>query len=494
MMRIRFPEGDRGSLPMVMLVITIGLSLSAAMLPIVVRQVTSTRGLLDRSNALNGAQLGLDVVMARVRAASDNQENGRLEDMPGCSTSGDAGVPGTGEKLLYAVTIVYRDQDGKVISCDPLSDLPTTATVTSTGTSTTGSRTLTATYRFSTSNNNIPGGAIRIASPTDKPLCMDAGSTSPVIGTALTVKLCNGSVTQQFGYTENLYLKLINSISSSAPDGLCLHSGTTHASGNALTFQKCDDTIKTQFQWSLDGNSLFHSTSSKSAIENFCVSMKTPSTVGSAVVLGGCTASATVTVWRSDPGVGAGMAGDATNQLVNYSQFSRCLDVTNKSTSSTYMIAWFCKQSPNGVVDWNQIWEHPIPDKTLKEISKKGPIVVTTGGVKYCLKSPRSAATNVYATTVACPANYATTAASDNDGGIGWTVFHDTGTYATSYRIMDSAGFCLQPTDLTVTPKDTHSDGTSKVKVAVCSGSELQKWNAPANLSSPTPITDVNEK
>ncbi|SDT78483.1 ricin-type beta-trefoil lectin domain protein [Actinoplanes derwentensis] len=494
----RLFRDERGSLPMAMLVVTIGLSLSAMLLPVILRQVTSTRTVNDRNSALNGAQIGLDVVMARVRAASTLNDKdklmGQLEDMPGCDITGDGGVDGTGESLRYIVTIVYKDQDGKALAC-PLTKVPTTATVTSQGLrssastgDTSGSRTLNATYNFFTSNTNIPGGTIQIAASTVGSLCFDAGSKTPAVGTALVVKTCNGGSNQQFGYTEDLYLKLVNSETTAATDGLCLHSGATHSNNNPVTLQKCPtDSRNTLYQWSLDGASLFHSTSSKSAIESTCINMKTANTIGSAVILNSCSVNTSVTVWRSSAGVGAGMAGDSTNQLVNYSQFSRCLDVTNQDAGYSYMIAWFCKQSPSGAVDWNQIWVHPVP--VAPAVKETGAITVTSkdGKTKYCLKTPNSTATNAYVTTMTCPAT------PSNNKDLMWTVVHNTGDYATSYRIEDKNGYCLQPTDLNSSPKDTHSDGTSKVKVGKCSSSELQKWNAPANLSRLTPLTDVRE-
>jgi hypothetical protein len=154
------------------------------------------------------------------------------------------------------------------------------------------------------------------------------------------------------------------------------------------------------------------------------------------------------------------------------------------------MIAWFCKQAPDKSIDWNQMWYHTSPEGTA--ISSTDIITINldkNNAKRYCLKSPLSAASNAYTTVVSCPENKDAT-----DDALQWTIYHNTGAYATSYRIVDSAGFCLTPTDLNVTPLDTHSDGTSKVKVAVCSSAELQKWNAPANLKQPTPLTNINEK
>ena len=491
----RSPGDDRGSLPMAMLIITMGMALSAALLPLLIRQIEYTRSFTDRSASLNGAQIGLDVVMARVRAASEVDVDdvlGRLEDMPRCNFSGDAGVDGTGEKLLYDVTITYWDADNNKLECDPLTELPYRATVTSRGTSTSGnSRTVEATYTFWNENDNIPGGAIKISSPVNK-WCMDSGSVPPAAGAPLVMKQCDGGNTQMFGYTEELYLKLINSEAPANDDrGMCLHAGDTHVTNSPVGFQKCPPVTQTTptpvYQWSLDGTSRFHSTSAKTAIENLCVYVKTPGTAGSPVVLNTCTVSATQNIWRSEATVGAGMAGDKTDQLVNFAQFSRCLDVTNQDPGATYMIAWFCKQAPDAKVDWNQIWVHPTP--VSPEISKSGTIEVTKGGTTYCLRSPANVSTNPYVTTTPC----GTRTAPD----IQWTVFHDTKVYATSYRIQDNKnkGYCLQPTELLGAPKDQlHSDGTSKVKVAPCSKSELQKWNAPPNLNRLTPLSGVEEK
>jgi hypothetical protein len=495
-----FRTDDRGNLPMAMLVITIGLVSSAMLTPVVVRQFTSTRNLVDRNIDLAAAQAGLDVMMARVRAASDSTQNGLLEDLPSCTLDGNAGLGGTAPTLTYHVTIGYLDQDGNTLSC-PTSVVPTTATVTSTGTSGTGaSRTLIATYLFTTSNTNIPGGAIRIDTSSAGALCFDAGSAkSPAAGTQITMQTCNGGSRQQFGYTSDLYLKLVNSESTTATFGMCLYAGTpvttgtqTHKSGDYLNFRACPSSRSGLWQWSLDGSSQFHSTNTAQAIESLCINVQTPGTIGSLVVLGSCGTSLTNDIFRSETGVGAGMAGDSTNQLVDYAQFSRCLDVTGQSTSASYMIAWFCKQSPTGGVDWNQQWVHPTP--AAPAVAATGNIIVTKSSVKYCLKSPLSTASNIYATVVACPAGSTTAATAVTDSGLIWTVYHDTGDYGTSYRIMDTAGYCLTPTDLNATPKDVHTDGTSKVKVAVCSNNDLQKWNAPPNINRPTPLTNLTEQ
>ncbi|GID31006.1 hypothetical protein Abr02nite_59890 [Paractinoplanes brasiliensis] len=500
-MRVRH-EDDEGSMLMALLVVTVVMTLSALLGPIVVRQIRTSVSLADRNTALNAAQAGLDVMMARVRAAADQEnQTGYLENLPPCTLTGDAGVPATGEKLPYVVTLRYRDQDGLDMPC-PAMDVPATAVVSSTGTGGPVKRTLTATYVFSTSNTNIPGGQIRIATSTLGNQCFDSGTaTAPADNTPVLMAPCDGSSRQQFGYTADLYLRRINSESSSAPLGMCLWASDARKAGTAVVFRPCPALRTTTFQWALDGSSLFHSTTTASKSDSgSCVNVDSPGSIANrAVVLGNCTVNNAKTVFRSATGVGAGMAGDPTNQLVNYAQFSRCLDVTNKSTGSAYMIAWFCKQDPGGVVDFNQQWVHPTP--VSPAVTATGPIIVNnqtaTSNSKngspnnnYCLRSPGVVSATSWVTVVQCA-----TPASQTGTNLQWTVYHDTGDYGTSYRIKDFNGYCLQPTDQNSgVSNDFHGDGTSKVKVAVCNTSELQKWNAPANISQPTPLVDLTEK
>jgi hypothetical protein len=75
-----------------------------------------------------------------------------------------------------------------------------------------------------------------------------------------------------------------------------------------------------------------------------------------------------------------------------------------------------------------------------------------------------------------------------------WTVT-GSGPYASSYRIMDKTGYCLEPREDATNP-DYFSSGyqISKIYVNTCSSSTLQKWNAPPNIEQATPIKDIGEK
>jgi hypothetical protein len=173
---------------------------------------------------------------------------------------------------------------------------------------------------------------------------------------------------------------------------------------------------------------------------------------------------------------------------VNYKQFGRCLDVTEFNLNYGYLISWPCKQAPNpDNVGWNQRWT--LPYAASGPTGVKGTVHTSPGNnVPYCLRSPGSTDPYKYVTPVNCAGG-----ATDDTT---WTVFGDTGTYSTSYRIKDLNGDCLQPTDPTDTPPDLYPKGLriSKIVVAPCDGTALQKWNAPPNVAPPSPLTDISEQ
>jgi Ricin-type beta-trefoil lectin domain len=489
-------SSDRGSLLMALLVTLVGMALTAALVPIVVNQVAGTRVISGRIRALDVAQAGIDVAVGQLRAATDGAGKGILANLPPCQMTGNAGSIGS----KFIVTIVFAGLVGSAAPACPRPGVPVTATLTSTGggpfavwpavgspVGSTGTRTIEATYTFKTNNENISGGAIQLATNS---LCMDAGTVaSPAPTTPVKMQPCkvSGSSDQRFAYTKDLNIKLVGSETSTLTGGMCLDAPVPHATNGLVTFQACGARLARQ-QWSLNNSSNFQGTGNGIALDNFCFNLSAPGGTGSTVVLGGCAGAANVSVFRPQPGVGAGMASVATGQLVNFKQFSRCLDVTNQVMSYSYMIVWFCKQAPDGNVLWNQKWTLPLP--TVDSLHPITGRLRTLGsdGAGYCLTSPRSTATNLYVTLTSCPASGALTDAQT------WVVYGPTPDYASSYRILDFDKHCLTPTDLSVASPDTHTDGTAKAKMAVCDSTELQKWNAPANLNDPLALTNTKEK
>src|SRR4051812_41497850 len=228
-----------------------------------------------------------------------------------------------------------------------------------------------------------------------------------------------------------------------------------------------------QQQWSMNDSANFEGTANGSSLDGFCFNAQSPGSVGSFVILGSTGTGTchggydTRQNFLPESTVGAGAAGAANNQLVNLDQFGRCLDVTEQDVNYGYLIVWPCKQAPNpALVSWNQKWTIP---------STPGGLITTNPGSLYCLQSP--GVVGQYPTLVACPGNASTRSEYQ------WTVTGNTGTYATSYRIVDGYGRCLAPTDPTATPADLYPNGqqVSKLVVTTCDAATRQKWNAPAD-------------
>jgi hypothetical protein len=509
---------DQGSLPMALLLTLVGMMLSALLVPMVVNQIRTTRLDTHRVHALGAAQTGLDVALGHIRAANDGAGNGVLLSLPCGPLTGSVGAGGTAR---YQVTIAYYDADPRghtdsswltahAITCysgGGADSTPAYALMVSTGTDeATGAfgsvarRTLQGTYTFTTSNKNIAGGLIHVyKTATSTDLCLDAGSGSPAAGTNVQMKACSsGSSQQKFAYKSNLNLVLVASVTTSLPLGMCLDAGTPQAAGKVVAFQACAATTKPQQQWSFNDNANFEGTADGSSLDGFCFNVQSPNVSGSFVVLAARGASKcygsydNVQSFSPDAAVGAGAAGIATDssgsiQLVNFKQFGRCLDVTNQDVNYAYLIAWPCKQAPSmSNVTWNQKWL--LPTIASGSSSGTGKITTTKSPTAYCLKSPLSTASAQYVVIVSCPTGTL-------PANLSWTVYTDTGTYATSYRIIDSSGYCLQPTDPSANPADLFASGQqiSKIVVAVCSSSTLQKWNAPPNILPSPPLKDLGE-
>lgn len=491
-------------MPMAMLVTLVGITLSASLVPLVVNQVLDTRNVAGRTEALQAAQTGIDVALGQLRSGAGN-----IELLPSCDLAGVAKSVQPNVTSSYTVRIDYfipSDTTPVPAGCDltTLIVTPVYAKLTATGTAPKGSiagngsrqmvtRTLEAIYTFKTSNANIAGGAMQLASPTVLPLCMDSGADQfPAAGSVAKVQLCKlgGSSDQRFAYTTDLNIKVVGSETTDAPAGMCLEADYPRSNNNPVYFQPCLGLVAKQ-QWSLNDSSSFSGTrETQVKLNEFCLSVQNPGVAGSSIVLGNCNSAANRNVFRPQPGTGAGMASEKTGQLVNFKQFSRCLDVTNFKPDWDYMIVWFCKQAPDGTVPWNQHWNLPSQATSDADAELKAGLMWTSSSStaqRYCLRS--SGVPNSYVTMTACDTTVVPT-----DQGIVWKVYGNTGDYTTSYRIKDSYGYCMTPTDLTATPPDTHTDGTAKVKVVECGKSELQKWNAPADLNKPLALSNTTEK
>lgn len=510
-------DGDRGSLALAMLVTLVATSIAALVLPMFVSSANAARFDDHRARQLAAAQSGVEVTLARIRAAAGTTgtdgANGLRQLLP-CDP-----IVGTvlGEtSLRYRATVQYFAQDPAVQVVSALTCVagagpstagdvfPRYARITAVGTDATGtafpataSRSVSATYVVQTTNANIVGGLFRVDKlPTSKDLCLDAGSATPVAGTPLQMRECNAALaSQKWAYNATLTVSLVATRSTGAngaviSDGLCVDGGSPgrEASGTPLRLQACGTTTNlTQQRWSMNDTAGMQGTDDGATLNSLCWTVASADTVGSAVTLGtqcsGTGGYDNVHSWQPEASVGAGASGAAYQELVDYQQFGRCLDVTNQNVGSSYLIAWPCKQQPDPTkVAWNQRWTLPAVTNGVGT----GQVSTTTGGTRYCLTSPLSSDRGRYVTVTACPATVT--------DATRWTVRTQVASYAASYQLEDGsggatrAGLCLQPTDAGASPPDLATEGTgiSKIVVAPCTESLLQKWNAPPNIGAPT--------
>lgn len=513
------PRDDRGSLPLAMMLTLVGTSLSTLMVPVVITQLRDTAATVDRAQALHAAQAGIDIVMGRMRGSLGNIANlvcipalTPLRGTIGATASGVTDVlPGR-----YQVSVEYQDAVNKAIPCVEtaagvltVQKAPAYAVITALGTDKPGgatdvinprdrqTRTLTATYVFRFTNENIDGGLLRLLGGA---YCLDAGSGSPATGTIVTTQPCNtGSSRQTFAYTKDLTLRLVSSITAKNPQGMCISSKAEPVAGDLLQFQTCgiSPVVPYYQRWSLNDSSSFQNTANTNTIlGTLCMHAKAAATKGAFMELVTCGGSDNTRTFAPDATVGAG-AADAPHQLVNFQQFGRCVDVTNFNVNLGYLIVWPCKQAPviTGV-GWNQRFVVPLAPNEKGTVSGRITTYDSTNKKTYCLTTFKDGDPSHFVTMKACPA---LTAGDEEKKAVEWKVSYQESTYGTSYVILDAADRCLSPTDLDdpKLPNDDIFKGStvvSKLTTAVCNGSKLQKWNAPANIANPTPLKNVGEK
>ncbi|WP_199514021.1 RICIN domain-containing protein [Nucisporomicrobium flavum] len=520
--------GDRGSLPMAMLLILVGVSLSGLLAAAVSAQISGTRATVHSSEALDAAQSGIDVALGQIRLAVTDGAGDPAKLPCGPFT----GAVNTATDQSYTVAIFYlRTQppagdvgwaQANKMTCTGShlsgAETPVYVLLSSTGRAldtggTTAPRTVTATYTMhSTTRENVAGGLVHVLGQNNPDLCFSAPGKTPVAGAPLTLQVCDSNDDRQkFAYVSNLNLVLVASRADGST-GMCLDAAPVH--GEQVVFRPCADPTAEQQQWSLNDRANFEGT--KNAVrDQQCFHVVSPGIAGSTIVLHAaandpagvsqydkaCGDDYTVTrSFQPEAAVGTGGAGARSNQLVNFEQFGRCFDVSGNDVSEKYMVIWPCKQSPNGVVQWNQVWHLPaIPDG---HSSGTGVIWLHSDqdNRTYCLSSPGwlnppgyAPATASYPKLVTCdptaPATLATT----------WTRRGATGVFATAYRIETTYGaptgtaWCLAPTDTAYDYWYTGNKDVSKGTLAVCDGTRGQKWNAdPMVLSSA--VSDVSEK
>ena len=529
-------QPERGSLPMAVLVMLVGIGLSATFAPMAINQRKSTTFDMTRVHALNAAQAGMDVMVGKIRSAIGNQ-GGDPSKLP-CTVSADqatampvTGAVGTGT-ASYSVTLQYYVSDpvahpgATPMRCvsgygtyDPGSGSVTPSYVKITSVGTDGSsanggtqgRTLTAVYAFDVDNSNISGGIIRSypASSDGSALwCLDVGSGTPTDGvTQVVLQPCSTSFPpspqQTFAYRTDLTLQLTTSIGTvvngvTYRNGLCIDdssiSSGVPSNGSTLVLKQCGalgSPIWSQ-QWSFDDHSSLQAPTSSSAstgsLSGRCMSVASHA-AGQVVKLGTCDNSLTspIDAWIPSPAVGAGAATDPTsNQWINFQQFGRCINLPNSDTNALYIIAPTCKQNPRQA--------SVSPNQKLFYDSTHKWFYLTLSGVNWCLYS-----TNVAYTTGGTNGRIQVTRCTSPAYGISASQLqwvhttpstNPTLSYSQQYRFIDSTGLCMSLATMTTVPGDPYANQGNpygvwpKLVTATCDLSTLQQWNASNNVGN----------
>jgi hypothetical protein len=506
-------RNDSGSMPLAVLLTVVGLGLGVVMASVLTSQQSNTRSEIQRVDAVNAAQTGLEVALGALRSATHDGQPGSGDPaaLPCDPLTGRVGPAGA---ATYSVQVIYLSDappsgdiawaQSHALDCAPPLSTLAYAFVFSTGTDgPTVRRTLTATYTFTTTsrNENLAGGQIHLfardAEPTN--LCLAVTGQTP--GSKVVTRFCDStSPKQRFAYEANLNLVLKGS-----NPRLCVDAGAGLTVNTTITLQPCAATDVTWQQWGSNDFSAF--TITKPDLSFFCMQLVTGATESDILLKAGKTEQAPCEdSWNSsmsfsvDSDVGSGRAGADTHQLVNLKEFSKCIDVTGDDVDEKFLVVFPCKQKPYGEVLWNQHWM--LPEIPVGETSAAGAIYTTVdkvgdkhNGETYCLTSPGT--TTGYVTTKKCTIGAVPTEPMT------WIVYSDTGRQTTSYRIesaynrVSSANFCMAPD-----PEDLWDGGSgnsgfnlkiSKLNLAVCDGGALQKWNA-ALTTAQSSLTDVVER
>ena len=385
----------------------------------VLGQVAPTFLAQKETQTVYGAQAGMQAALGMFRTAVykiggvvqvDPNGNGATLGDPTklpCSFSGTTDPSGTSDGLAYNVTIQYFDadptthiSDASWISANGFSCTPgsgpqgiTTAKplafayLVSTGTgnnlpntstsSTFGNRSLGAVYQFKVSTYNVVGGLINdyndsgnyclSAVPIAPSLVASAGSTIQWLPKAQCTAA--NAALQKWSYGADYEIKLA-STTVNGNAGLCITGPVNKTDSNTQNalLQTCvaaGNSGRWNQLWSWYGSNTWQgSNPAINASSGYNLGYTSVATGGLLQVIngGGGSFSPTTEVGSGAAGINQGVN---TDEIVNYLEFGRCMDVTNQSIGSTnFLISYPCKQDPDrgGLnITWNQKFYYKEP-------------------------------------------------------------------------------------------------------------------------------------
>lgn len=487
-LRARVAHDERGAAMVLVLTFMIFIvGITVATTSILINQGPAVYQAERGSQTVYAAQSGMQVALGQIRTASGTGGLGDITKLP-CTIEG--GLGGS-EAARYSVTVRYytvdpsdktqtwRNAASNYKTCKTLSSVPRYALLTATGTGASvpgiddsvGNRTLQAVYTFRVTNINIPGGLI---SNFDGTHCLKAVKALAGQKIQFAQKAsCTDASLVTWVYDTSWRLRLASTIGTA--NELCIAWGTTNQAQTVdAVLEKCkgsSDSQRWNQLWNWSGNYAWEGEKKDLTSYLGCLAAtddsKSLTNQYLQVRANGCT-----TDFSPDSKVGAGGAGKSTNQIVNYKEFGRCLDVTDADINKTFMIAYPCKQdaSGNASFDWNHKWYYDEPTGGAASTDPQT-IRVRNGSTWYCLQSAAKGVSPSYPVFKSC---------NGAEAKQKWIRHQDAGSYSTSYLFTDYDGRCLQ-----VAPADLYR-GWSKIVVGACDGSLEQKWNAPSETTDST--------
>jgi len=469
-------------------------AVSVLMLGVVVAQVKPTVFAAKNTHTISAAEAGVDATLSQLRTALGTPDaiTGKIYGDPHklpCTITGAVGGVGTPR---YDVTIRYfsespANQDdtwraGNAFTCTPGSGLhmaPSFALITSVGSdvavagygASVGNRTLETIYTFQVTNSNIDGGVIYSFGDA---WCLQASATTAgaTVRYVLAADCRDDDPLRMWSWDTHYAIHLsITDLVGSTP--LCLTGR-----GNVLvTLQACNGGTDQMFSW--EGGARWRGQNSANTdYSTECLgtgdSTLTVLTGKPLKISPNCASNAAWGSFDPDPRVGAGAAGDSTNQVVNFLEFGRCFDVTHENVLEPSMIIYPCKQDPSGGTRllWNHKWYYTEPVSLVGSFSGQQIMVINGGstgtpGGQYCLTAPAAAGSG-YPTLTPC---------SGSAPNQKWTRTAKAASYADSWTFIDAQGRCIGL-------GDKIEGSWSQMTVETCNHGPEQKWNAPATAQS----------
>lgn len=494
-----------------LLAILLTATFAIVLLGVLLSQTAPTQLQQATTRTVFAAEAGVNAVVGQIRNAEDVPDAtgkiyGDTSQLP-CTATGT--VDDAVGALEYVVSVQYFTEDPTnqsdawrsthALLCSPgagPSQDPTHAVITSEGTGLTVesapgdvSRKVEVVYEFQVTNSNVPGGYIYSfdQSITFDRFCLQAdgayvGANVRYIAAA---DCGTNDNLQLWVYDTDYMIKLaVTTLPTFGSPALCI-TGTPNGSlAVPVTLTECKSTTdasRWNQLWSWEGGARWRGQQNPISYgySGYTLNSGSYSSPSVGTLLHVWNQGANNQEWGSydpDPRVGAGAAGFATHQIVNYLEFGRCADVTHGNPGEPQMITYPCKQDPDpsqSRLNWNHKWYYSEPAGGVGVSAAQQIYVWAWDSTKYCLRSTNSEGGFVTFTT----------SCSTSDPGQQWYRYGDTGAYDTSYTFHDGYGRCL---DLGPWYKQGTSsqEPWSTMVTSSCSSSLGQKWNAPADTIS----------